>query len=65
MTATGCPCLAAVRRYWPREPRVGSEKAAQNLRKHGVDFHEAGTVLEDPLSTTYPDPDHSMGSIDS
>jgi uncharacterized DUF497 family protein len=37
------------------------KKAAQNLRKHGVDFHEAGTVLEDPLSTTYPDPDHSVG----
>jgi uncharacterized protein len=29
------------------------DKAAKNLRKHGVDFHEAGTVLEDPLSTTF------------
>jgi uncharacterized protein len=37
------------------------DKAAKNLRKHGVDFHEAGTVLEDPLSTTFPDPDHSAG----
>jgi uncharacterized DUF497 family protein len=36
-----------------------AEKAASNLAKHGVDFHEAGTVLEDPLSTTFPDPDHS------
>jgi hypothetical protein len=35
------------------------EKAASNLTKHGVDFHEAGTVLDDPLSTTFPDPDHS------
>lgn len=35
-------------------------KATSNRRKHGVDFHEAATVLEDPLSTTYPDPDHSL-----
>jgi hypothetical protein len=37
-----------------------AEKAASNLAKHGVDFHEAGTVLDDPLSTTFPDPDHSV-----
>ena len=36
------------------------EKAAANFTKHGVEFHEAGTVLDDPLSTTYPDPDHSL-----
>lgn len=30
-----------------------------HLAKHGVDFHEAGTVLDDPLSTTFPDPEHS------
>ena len=35
-------------------------KAATNLRKHGVDFHEAAGVLDDPLSTTFPDPDHSL-----
>ena len=35
------------------------EKAKQNLSKHGVTFAEAGTVLADPLSMTYPDPDHS------
>jgi uncharacterized DUF497 family protein len=35
-------------------------KAASNLAKHGVDFHEAGTVLDDPLSVTFPDPDHSL-----
>jgi hypothetical protein len=32
------------------------DKAASNLTKHGVDSHEAGTVLDDPLSTTFPDP---------
>jgi uncharacterized DUF497 family protein len=36
------------------------EKAVSNRRKHGVDFPEATTVLGDPLSTTYPDPDHSL-----
>ena len=35
-------------------------KARTNLRKHGVDFHEAGTVLDDLLSTTFPDPGHSV-----
>jgi len=35
-------------------------KAAANLKKHGVDFHEAATALEDALSVTYPDPDHSL-----
>jgi len=34
-------------------------KAAENLRKHGVDFREAATVFDDPLSTTFPDADHS------
>jgi uncharacterized protein len=36
-----------------------SEKAAANLKKHRVDFREAATVFDDPLSTTYPDVDHS------
>jgi hypothetical protein len=35
-------------------------KATSNHRKHGVRFGEAATVLEDPLSTTYPDPEHSL-----
>jgi len=35
------------------------EKAATNLSKHGVSFHEAATVFADPLSTTFPDPDPS------
>jgi hypothetical protein len=34
-------------------------KADRNLRKHGVSFHEAATVLEDSLAITYHDPDHS------
>ncbi len=34
-------------------------KAASNLKKHGVSFHEAASVLHDPLSTTFPDKDHS------
>jgi uncharacterized protein len=34
-------------------------KAARNLEKHGVSFHEAGTVFGDPFAITYYDPDHS------
>jgi uncharacterized DUF497 family protein len=34
-------------------------KAAANLKKHGIDFHEAATVLKDTLSTTFPDVEHS------
>ena len=36
------------------------DKAAANLRKHGVSFDEAATVLVDPLSLTVPDPLHSQ-----
>lgn len=36
------------------------EKAATNLEKHGVSFEEAATVFRDPLSLTFPDPDHSI-----
>jgi uncharacterized protein len=39
------------------------EKADSNLRKHGVSFEEAVSVFYDPLSTTFPDPDHSIGEI--
>jgi uncharacterized DUF497 family protein len=35
-------------------------KAAENLGKHGVNFREAATVFGDPLSTTFPDADHSI-----
>jgi hypothetical protein len=34
-------------------------KATGNLKKYRVGFHEAATVLEDPLSTTFPDESHS------
>jgi hypothetical protein len=36
------------------------DKAASNLAKHGVSFQEAATVLGDPLSITFYDPDHSI-----
>ena len=36
------------------------QKATSNLRKHGVSFHEGASVLADPLSITYHDPDHSV-----
>ena len=38
-----------------------SDKANLNLKKHGVSFIEASTVFNDPLSVTFPDPDHSYG----
>jgi uncharacterized DUF497 family protein len=37
---------------------MGPQEAAANLKKHGVDFREAATVLGDALSTTFPDLDH-------
>ena len=37
------------------------EKAAENLKRHGVDFVEASTIFGDPLEVTIPDPDHSDG----
>ena len=36
-------------------------KAAANLRKHGVSFDEAITAFGDPLSILLPDPGHSLG----
>jgi hypothetical protein len=38
-----------------------SEKARLNLKKHGMSFNEASTIFNDPLSVTFPDPDHSYG----
>lgn len=35
------------------------DKAAANVKKHGVDFSEAVTVFGDPLELTISDPDHS------
>lgn len=34
-------------------------KAAANVRKHRIDFHEASTIFGDPLATTFTDMDHS------
>jgi uncharacterized protein len=34
-------------------------KAGINLKAHEVSFEEASTVFEDPLSTCFPDPEHS------
>jgi uncharacterized DUF497 family protein len=36
------------------------KKAASNLVKHRISFEEATTVFDDPLSDTFPDPDHSL-----
>jgi hypothetical protein len=36
------------------------EKAARNLKKHGVSFAEAMTVFSDPLASTLPDDQHSI-----
>ena len=35
------------------------EKAASNLKKHGVSFREAMTVFDDPLAATFPGELHS------
>ena len=35
------------------------QKAAQNVKRHGVSFEEAEEVLRDPLSNTIEDNDHS------
>ncbi len=36
------------------------DKATRNLEKHGLSFEEAATVFNDPLSVTFPDPNHSI-----
>jgi uncharacterized protein len=41
------------------EFRWDLRKDRSNQRKHAVSFREAATVFEDPLSATFPDPDHS------
>ena len=35
------------------------QKAAENLKNHGVAFDEAVTVFADPLANIFDDPDHS------
>jgi len=44
----------AVRFVWD------DRKAVHNRRKHGVSFEEAITTFTDALSSTIPDPDHSV-----
>ena len=39
------------------------KKAARNLIKHGISFAEATSVFGDPLSDTFPDPDHSFDEL--
>ena len=36
------------------------KKASSNLARHGISFEEAATVFGDPLSNSFPDPDHSL-----
>jgi uncharacterized DUF497 family protein len=36
-----------------------ADKAKTNLKKHGVSFEEASSVLGDPHALTIPDPLHS------
>jgi len=38
-------------------------KAELNIAKHGVTFREAATVFADPLSSTIPDPLHSLAAL--
>ena len=35
------------------------DKAASNLRKHGLSFDEASTVFADPLAVLFDDEEHS------
>ena len=42
-------------------PLLSESQAQANARDHGVTFEEAQTVFGDPLSLTWPDPDHSVG----
>ena len=37
----------------------GKDKAASNLKKHGVSFEEGSTVFDDPLAYIFDDEDHS------
>jgi hypothetical protein len=37
------------------------DKAALNLKDHGISFDEATTVFGDLLALNMPDPDHSEG----
>jgi uncharacterized DUF497 family protein len=49
--------ISPVRFTWDKN------KAAANIVKYGISFEEATTVFGDPLSDTYPDPDHSLHEL--
>lgn len=36
-----------------------ASKAASNQRKHGISFHLAATVFQDPLMVSIPDTEHN------
>jgi uncharacterized DUF497 family protein len=40
------------------------EKARENLRKHGISFEHAATVMQDPLALSIYDDSHSSGEED-
>ena len=42
------------------EFRWDPDKAAVNLKKHGVSFEDASTVFRNPLAKVLPDPTHSV-----
>lgn len=46
---------------WGLQFEWDTDKAAANVRHHGVSFDEARTVFRDPLALTFPDADHSVG----
>jgi uncharacterized protein len=41
-----------------------SEKARENLNKHGISFEEAATIFGDPIAITIDDLDHSTAMED-
>ena len=47
----------ALRFIWDKD------KAASNLRKHGVTFDEASTVFADPLAVIFEDEEHSLDEV--
>jgi hypothetical protein len=54
-----CSCGAANLGLSSMDFEWDEQKAAKNISKHGVSFHEAATVFGDPLALTFYDPDHS------
>jgi hypothetical protein len=38
-------------------------RSGRNPKKHGVDFREAATLFDDPLSVAFLDDEHSVGEL--